>query len=553
MNTDLEIFKEKYRTILQTKAQLADTQNLWGNIGRGAGKSSEMLAPRLIRISYAMKGAPLLLVAPTYTSLLDNILPKITTYLKTKYIRGYHYEFNKTPPKHFLLPKTDITDFKRTLSFAWGTIVKYGSMDRPESVLGSDYAHVFVDELLRIPESGFIERIVPTLRGNRHIFGYSHYFGGITGFSSTPNFDSDHDWWLRQKENMDVELIEEIMAVALRVDHAKYAIKTSLNAKIIAKNARFVTKWEQKLTDKRRNATTFIEGSAFSNLLILGLDYITNQLQISKANLEKFKLTILGIRPGKVKDMFIGKFETKHIYTDSYLYDYTIDLLDIDGNFKRTSKDLKYCDPNKAIIAGYDPGNFMSMNFAQEKDKTLRVFKNMYVYYPEEHFELALKINKYFKHHSRKTMFLHYDRAGNQRKTKYLNNPKGDTDATILKSELELLGWNVQLMSLEQRTIFHWEHYVLLNILFGEKDFKTPRIRICQHECEELISSINMSPLKRSDGVLQLDKSAEKRLDLEDQALWTPQLATSLMYMLWGLYNKYMPEVAFDHIYFEGF
>lgn len=47
------------------------------------------------------------------------------------------------------------------------------------------------------------ERVIPTLRGDRQIHGKSHYFAGITGFSSTPNFENDHDWWLDYEQNMD--------------------------------------------------------------------------------------------------------------------------------------------------------------------------------------------------------------------------------------------------------------------------------------------------------------------------------------------------------------
>ena len=50
-----------------------------------------------------------------------------------------------------------------------------------------------------------------------------------------------------------------------------------------------------------------------------------------------------------------------------------------------------------------------------------------------------------------------------------------------------------------------------------------------------------MSPLKKTDGVVQLDKSAEKTLPFDQQATLSPQIATALMYLVFGLYEGYLP------------
>jgi hypothetical protein len=192
----------------------------------------------------------------------------------------------------------------------------------------------------------------------------------------------------------------------------------------------------------------------------------------------------------------------------------------------------------------------MSAVFAQEKNKELRIIKNLYVIHPDQQLELAKKINDFFQHHARKTIYLHYDRAGNQRK--YKDNPKGETDAQIMKKDLETFGWTVHLMSIGKGSIYYWQHYLLLNILLGEKEKRTPRIRIDQNECEELISSIYMSPLKKTEGVIELDKSSERKLDLHDQAFWSTQISSSLMYLLFGLYEKYLPSGSVNFQDYEG-
>lgn len=561
---------QKYNSVTQIKAFLADTQNLIGELGRGSGKTTEILAPRLIRVTCSMPRSIVALAGPTYTFVIDTIVPGILTYLNKYYIRGKHFEYGKQPPNFFKRPYVEITKWKHTFSFPWGTVVKFAGIDRPDtSLIGQNIAHIFIDELLRINETNFTERLMPAQRGDRSIFGNSPYFGGITGFSSTPNFENDHDWWLSLEENMDEALIEEIMYVAYRSNVAagkaqlltdkQDELKTAGKFDKVAKNeiqikklTRFVQRWNRKLNEKRKGATYYMKGSSFTNLLILGLDYMKNQYKGSKHNIEKFKLVILGIRPDKVKNMFFSKFSPKNIFEDSYTYN-QIDLFDMEGEFKKTSRDLKYCDTNKPLLMGLDPGNFMSCVFAQEKGKTLNLIKNMYVITPDQHFELAQKINTFFHYHNRKSIYLYYDRAGNKRLDKYKGNPKGDTDAKILKRELEDLGWTVHLMSTGQRTIFYWQHYLLFARLFSEREKTTPRMRICQNECEELISSIYMSPLKRTeDNMIILDKSSEKKLDYEDQAFWSTQIASALMYLLYGLYEKYLPDASPEMVDFEG-
>ena len=562
-DTILDAFVQKYNTIAQTNALLVDPQNLIGELGRGSGKSTEIMAPRLVRVSYSMPRATLSLAGPSYAFVIDTIVPAILTYLNKHYIRGKQFEYGKEPPKWFKRPYTETTDWKKTISFPWGTVVQFVGIDRANtSGIGRNFAHSFVDELVRISETNYTERLMPAQRGDRQIFGNSPYFGGVTGFSSTPNFENDHDWWLNWEQNMDKQLVEEIRYVAFRVstklaemeiNQKKRDIATQTNQinkvlhydQDIKKALAFAARWQPRINDKRKGTTYYMKGTSFSNLVILGLDYMKNQYQGSRGNFDKFKLSILGIRPTKVKNLFFAQFDKKHIFEDSYAYNH-IDLYDGEGTYKKSSRDLKYCNTNLPLLMGLDPGNFMSAVFAQERTEqgttTLRVFKNIYTITPEEHFEMAQKINTFFEHHHRKTIYLHYDRAGNQRKQAYAKNRKGNTDATILKAELEALGWTVHLMSQDQKTIYHWQHYLLFSRLMAEREKRVPVIRLCQSECEELISSMYMSPLKKTeDGSYELDKSSERRLDYKDQAWYSTQIPSALMYLVYGKYEKWLP------------
>lgn len=545
----------KYITGLQLLAQLADTTIMMCDVGRGSGKTTNILAKRLVRIAYALPRSIVLLGGPTYVLILDTILPGILTFLAENYTRGIHYEYGKRPPKFFAQPYTPINRWEHTISFPSGCVVQFVSIDYPESVIGKN-AQAFVgDEALKFKESDFVERVRPAIRGNREIFGKSPYFQSVCFTSSTPNYETDHDWWLGYKDEMKPEIIEAIQLTALRVMQARYKEMFSKSELVKDRFGKFAAKYEKFLAEKRKNQVYFLEGTSLSNLMVLGLDYINNQFKGSPSTIEKAKLSLLGIRPNKNKNPFFPRFGKHNVFEDSYRYD-RLELYNIDGSYKKTCRDLKYYDHNAPLQMGYDPGNFMSIVVGQKKagGKELRMLKQFWEIPPGEHYELAKQFTDFFgEYSSNKTIFLYYDRAANQRKDKYKGNPKGETDAFIFRTELQSFGWRVELQNLGQRTIYHWEHYFLFAKLMSEKQADTPRLRICNNECDVLIDSMNSCQrLKTPDNMIELDKTAERKLDYIDQPRYSPQVATSFMYLIWGLYHQYAPDATPATVDFEG-
>ena len=73
-------------------------------------------------------------------------------------------------------------------------------------------------------------------------------------------------------------------------------------------------------------------------------------------------------------------------------------------------------------------------------------------------------------------------------------------------------------------------------MLFSERSPLLPRIRIDENECKDLCSAIMISPLKKTNGRIELDKSSEKKQQLKNQAGLTTQLPSAMIYLLYGLY-----------------
>jgi hypothetical protein len=545
-----DLFRPVYLSALQIGIKLADPQVLLCELGRGSGKTTHIMASRMDRVQNSMPGALMTLGAATYRDIFDNILPGLLEYLNENYERGLYFEVGREPPRHFRKCISSQFNWKHSISFASGTVFKFVSADRMESVLGINAAHSFWDELLKIKKEFMLERAMPILRSDRSRFGQSPWFMGWSGFTSTPNFETDEDWFLDTEKDMNADLIACIQEIAWEVDRRLQELETarkSLDFEAIRRLESFIDRWNERLTTLRKGQTYYCRASSFSNLKILGIDYIQNQIKSIKDR-DMLYTSIFAIRKLKVKDMFFGKFGKQHLFDDGYDYRY-IDQTAAGESIEDSCRHLSYYEKNRPLYAGYDAGPFQSIVFAQRNRRTkeFRVLKNMFVYHPEQQDVLARKIDDFFSG-GRKELILHYDRAANQRDPqwkKYYPNYRemgvNDTDAILLKKELEALGWTVILMSKNQKDIFYSQHYRLLNLLFGTHDGRRDRILIDRNECEALVSSINHSPLKRHEGRIILDKKSEE-LPFEEQAFNSTQLASALMYLLWGEYQHLLPD-----------
>ena len=111
-------------------------------------------------------------------------------------------------------------------------------------------------------------------------------------------------------------------------------------------------------------------------------------------------------------------------------------------------------------------------------------------------------------------------------------------DARALKRELESYGFEVELMNEGQATIYHWQQFKLLQLLFSGRSRALPSVLIDENECKNLCSAIMLSPLKKTEGRIELDKSSEKTVPLKQQAGLTTQLPSAFIYLLFGRYGS---------------
>lgn len=557
-------FEEYYMNNMQILVNIIDPNVLIAEIARAGGKTEGIMTPRIIKVANDMPGELAFLVHKTYIALLTNVWPNIAASFarpiqggkRSMLEYGVDYVVGETKiPSHFKKPRYPISYPKHSILFRDGFHLQMVSSDQPESVAGRSGVHAFIEEMKHNKGEKLKTRLFPSLRGSSAKIRESRYYQGITGVSDTARVDLGEDNWFEEYEkNANPGLLEEIITVSMHVNAAlyeKYKIeqlfrqeknpiaveKLRLNQE---KVGRQLALWLPRLNDMCRNATFYMRASSFVNKDILGPKFFKTQLD--SLDIEEFLTAICAIRKKSVVNRFFAYYNPKiHQFKDSYRYE-SIMKLDLKDHFTLTAAYLKHYNPREELFLFYDPGHFSSIVVSQEsKGGTVnRAIKEFFCYYPAEQPELAKAFSDFFGRDAQnRHIRLFHDRAANKSREEY---EQITTDARILKRELESYGFIVELQNEGQATIYHWQQFKLLQLVFGGRTNSIPLCLIDENECPNLCSAIMLSPRKNTDGKIELDKTSEKKVPLKFQAGLTTQLPSAYIYGLFGLYGDRLPS-----------
>ncbi len=560
-------FQGLYMNTMQLRANIIDPNVLIGEVARAGGKTKGITGPRMLKVQNAMPGELSFLIHKTFVALLTNVVPALREYFSTpigdnKPMLEYGVDYvmgEKKLPHHFRQPRYPIDNPKYALVFRDGHQVQMVSSDQPESMAGRSGVHAFVEEMKHNKGEKVKTRIFPGLRGSDMHVRKCPYYQGITGVSDTARVDLGEDNWFEEYEkNQDLDLIDEIATTFDKVNghlYKLYQLEHQMNGeknpflqdamrKEIEKHRRLSTSWTDTLNDQRKAATYYIRASAFVNKEFLGVKFFKTMMETLTD--DEFLVALCAIRMRRVVNMFFARFDkSKHTFSDSYRYD-SILKFGLADEFKLTAFYLKYFVKSESLLLGYDPGDFSSLVVAQEfKERskiTLRLQKEFTSYDPNPQASIAKAFNSFYgeDYDKRKELILYYDRAGNKQKTV---QDQITSDVKLLEKELRSYGFRVRLMNEKQRTIYHYEHFKLLEMIFSDEYNHMPTVTIDENECANLISSIFLSPKKIDEhGRITLDKTSERKVSKQFQAGLTTQLSSALMYLLFGRYNNRLPS-----------
>lgn len=545
---------DTYQNLAQILVTIIDPNKFIGVEGRATGKTTGIVAPRTLRVAHGMPREQSIISHKSFVALLTNVVPSLlASYradvkmpdgsVRPQLIEGLDFVVGKKDlPPHFQKPRYPILEPERCIVFANGHVLRAVAIDRADSIAGSSIVHAFFEEMKYSDPEKLRSRVIPAIRTSRIGAGSEahkhHLHGGFTGVSDMGRVSiGESNWFTEYEDQMDPQLIEDIISLALYINKAQVNIQSGVNVDI---NTTRIKKWTPLLTDLRKQCTFYQRVSTFINRDVLGFDFFKTQLETLQ--MSEFLSAICSIGDRNRDNLFFDLWdEEKHTYDDGYIYS-AVEKLNLIETCTIDASYLKYYNPTEKILLGYDPGNFASMVAAQtyHKDNSLRVLKEFFVFHPADIPELAAAFSDFFAPAARNRLVeLYYDRAGNKKNDRRMN----ETDARELKAELEKRGWTVRLKSLGQRTIFYWEHYKLWKRLLAETERNIPRIRIDSNECPYLVSA--MYCCKKVVGASQpeLDKTPEKKVPMHMQAGLTPQIPSALTYLVWGLYEKHFPDV----------
>lgn len=547
---------ERYQNKVQLLANLIDPNKYFGVIGRGGGKTHDITTRRILRVADLMPGETSIISHNSYMALFTNVIPTILESFRTEItlpdgtkrpmlVEGMDYVVGeKDLPKHFRSSRYPLVYPERSIVFANGSVLQAVAVDRADSIAGRSIVHAFLEEMKYSNGEKVRSRIIPALRTSRIGSGSEahkcHLHGGITGVSDIGRVSlGENNWFTDYEKAEDAQLIEDILTLALELNRAEYNIKMGYKAEYSLSK---IKKWSPLLSELRHKAVLYTRASTFVNRDVLGFEFFKTQKEI--LDMSEFLSAICSIGDRNRDNLFFELWnEEKHTYSDSYKYT-IVDTLNLKDTFTITAEHLKYFRNDKKILIGYDPGSFSSMVAGQfDTDaNTLRILKEFFVYPPRDAEDLAAGFNAYFGSVAKnRHIDLYYDRAGNKRNRQYEKD--AETDAKKLKKELEKYGWSVRLMNIGQATIYYWQHYRLWKRLFAENERNVPHIRIDANEAPNLVSAMYCCKKKQGSTPVQLDKSPEVKVRIDLQAGLTPQIPSAMIYLVWGLFEKYFPGV----------
>ncbi len=553
-------FEKYYMNNVQLLANIIDPNMLYAEWARATGKTEGVIVPRLIRVANDMPGELSFLVHKTYVALMTNVWPNIQASFSRPVIvngkqramleYGIDYVIGESKlPSHFKRPRYPIAYAKHAVIFRNGAHLQLVSSDQPESVAGRNAVHAFVEEMKHNSGEKLKSRLFPSLRGGGAEIRKSAYYEGVTGVSDTARVDLGEDAWFEEYENkMDKQLIDEIANVSFALNQSSYKIyklkaelRNTKNPVLIEQirleNQRlqsFIARWKPRLADMRRNAIYYIRASSFCNKDILGAKFFKTQLDT--LDMDEFLTAICAIRHKEVTNKFFTTYDhERHQFKDSYIYNQILKL-DLKDMFTLTARYLKHYNKREPLFVGYDPGNFSSLIVGQKKEYGRRfdIIKEFWAYIPDDQQSLANQMYSFFGTDAiNKVIHLYPDRAGNKTREEI---EQITTDSLAMKAALESYGFSVILYNEGAPTIYHWQQFRLCQLLFGEKLPSLPIVRIDENECPNLCSAILISPLKRTNGKIELDKSSEVKESTRRRPGLTTQLPSAMIYLLYGLY-----------------
>lgn len=462
--------------------------------GRGTGKTT-FRGFHWSEILREMPRSTGLFIGPTYQFILTRIVPSLVQGLEMFGLyKDLHYFIGQQPPRSWRnswgKAYQPPAKYDRYITFWNGTGSHLISHDVAGDgrALNSDW--IDGDEAALLSVGKLQEHTDPTLRGtNKDKFAGSVYFGSKLYTSSTP-LTPDGQWFTDAEE--------------LALEHP--------------------------------DQVAFIKATCKHNLHNLRDGYL-EEAERSAYQYWVYEAEYLNKRPKWTKDSFYSMLDPDvHLYSN---YDYSYYTTPGQSVDCRGDADLVRGQP---LILGVDWGaaiNCLTANQHLQSINEFRTLKSMYVLGDEQKLQedLFKEFNDYYRHHDNRDLFIYYDKSGNQN-----TGHTKQTRAEQARTQLNAMGWRVNLMTTGTINPHHYEKYLLWARILAEKDPRLIRYRMNKDNCKELYLSMRNAKTKQgANGEIKKDKSSEKSGRPRQEAT---DLSDANDNPIWGMFRYYLNKIG---------
>jgi hypothetical protein len=491
---------------MQLRAFLIGAPTLYCIAGRGTGKSTGVIAPRMADCCISMPRSNNGLLAKTYKQIKTRTLPAtVSGWKKLGFIQDLHFVIGRRADKklRFAEPDEPPADWENVIHWFTGSIISMSSQDRKNDSNGLNLQSLHGDEAKLLDYEDLLESIMPTLRGMPQYRDMPQYrmITWTTDMPTTP----EAKWLLDAEEFNEPETNELIIQLQLKLQDCYAAMKRAKSPRTFTQLEWDMNSINNKIKALRKGLTHFLEASSFDNIDVLGIDYIKTQ----RRNLPDFifETSILNKRPEALEHgrRFYPQLNKHHFYTD-FNYSY-FDNTKIDIQVPDSSIGDLDCNSNQPLDLVIDwGGKINSMLVCQEDNQHHRynILNEFFAIQPDIIHDLIDKFDLYYAHHTERIIYLYYDRNGN---TNVANSK--ETYAELVERLLYEKRWIVRLMSFDENPQ-HRDKYEFINLMLSEQDARLPKVRINEENCPNAKIALYNTPIKLIAGELKKDKGSER-------------------------------------------
>lgn len=469
---------------------------------RGTGKTSRALAMKVLRNAIAMPRSSGAFAGESYIKILSSYVQEMVgAWEEFGLVEGKDFVVCKTPPKNFKRGLLSPQKFDHYVSFKWGSGFHLIGFDYRSSSNGLSVQWLTITEAKKQPFDRIQKELMPTLRGNGHLFGHLPEHMSILIESDGNIGPKDHNWIERYKNQSSSDSdIALILALQEEIDGCTdEAMKALLR---------------EELHKLQKTTTYFLEASSVENIAILTIDYFETQAQ--SLDPEDFLESLGNIPQKRAKGTFYALLDE-----DIHMYEPIADYSYIDRHGSAEYLSNRDCESdtdwrkNIALKLSIDLGAHYSWFVVNQKyNNTYYSLKGFWVKSPLKFQDGVHLFCKYYAKQAKKVVELYYDIQANKENTR-----STQTDATVIIQILRSYGWTVVDKCEHKQYIPHYiKHRIWMNVLYEPqspaskpRDSRYSMFRCNAFNAKFVFISMGRALVKRTGSKeIQKDKSSEK-------------------------------------------